>query len=321
MSTFTPPPLDPAIALALAADPDAVVGMTAEDIPVLRARAVPVPEHEVTRYGTFERTDLRFRSDADGAPVPVVLLRPVQTSGPLPVLFHIHGGGLVLGGPLDDLPAALDLAARTGCAVATVDYRLAPEHPYPTPLLDCYGALVGLHEAARDWNLDPTRMIVSGVSAGGGLAAAVALWARERDGPDLLGQLLVCPMLDDRNTSFSAQQMRGVGTWDLTANTTAWQAYLGDAAGGPDVPVHAAPGRAEDLRGLPPAYVDVASVETFRDECVAYAGRIWQCGGVAELHVWPGGNHAFDFLAPWAPLSQDARAARLAWLRRLLLDA
>src|SRR5690606_4096194 len=94
MSTTTPPPLDPAIALALAADPDAVVGMTAEDIPVLRARAVPVPEHEVTRYGTFERTDLRFRSAADGAPVPVVLLRPVQTSGPLPVLFHIPGGGL-----------------------------------------------------------------------------------------------------------------------------------------------------------------------------------------------------------------------------------
>ncbi|TNC20557.1 alpha/beta hydrolase [Georgenia sp. 311] len=319
--TWTPPPLDPAIAAALAADPDAVVGMEPEDIAVIRGRAVPVPPEQVTRYGTFERTDLTFPSAADGADVRVVLVRPVRTSGPLPVIVHIHGGGLVLGGPLDDLPATLELAAHTGCAVASVDYRLAPEHPYPTPVLDCYGALTGLREVAREWNLDPTRMILSGVSAGGGLAAAVALWGRDHDGPDLLGLLLACPMLDDRNETFSAQQMRGVGTWDLTANATGWRAYLGDAAGGPDVPIYAAPGRAQDLSGLPPAFVDVATVETFRDECVAFASRIWQAGGSAELHVWPGGNHAFDFLAPWATLSQDARAARLAWLRRLLLDA
>jgi len=319
--TCTPPPLDPAIAAALAADPDAVVGMEPEDIAVIRGRAVPVPAEQVTRYGTFERTDLTFPSAADGADVRVVLVRPARTSGPLPVIVHIHGGGLVLGGPLDDLPATLELAAHTGCAVASVDYRLAPEHPYPTPVLDCYGALTGLHDVAREWNLDPTRMILSGVSAGGGLAAAVALWGRDHDGPDLLGLLLACPMLDDRNETFSARQMRGVGTWDLTANATGWRAYLGDAAGGPDVPIYAAPGRAQDLSGLPPTFVDVATVETFRDECVAFASRIWQAGGSAELHVWPGGNHAFDFLAPWATLSQDARASRLAWLRRLLLDA
>ncbi len=314
------PPLDAAVARALeSAGDEVVVGMTAQDIPALRATAVPVPDVEVTRHGTYERTDLTFPSAADGAPVPVVLLRPASRGRhPLPVLVHLHGGGLVVGGPFDDLPAALDLADRTGCAVATVDYRLAPEHPYPTPMLDCAGALRGLHAAAADWQLDPRRFVLTGVSAGGGLAAAVALHARDHDGPGLLGQLLVCPMLDDRNDSFSARQMRGVGSWDCTANAVAWRAYLGEAAGGADVPIYAAPGRATDLGGLPPTYIDVASVETFRDECVDYARLMWRCAGDAELHVWPGGNHAFDFLAPWAPLAQDARAARLAWLRRLL---
>ena len=319
MTTSQHPPLDPAVAAALASEgDDVVVGMTAEDIAPLRAKAVPVPEVDVTRHGTYERTDLVFASEADGAPVTVVLLRPRRrTDRPVPVLVHVHGGGLVVGGPLDDLPAALDLADRTGCAVASVDYRLAPEYPYPTAMLDCYSALRGLHGVAADWGLDPERFVLTGVSAGGGLAAAVALRVRDHGGPRVLGQLLVCPMLDDRNESFSAHQMRGVGTWDLTANATAWGAYLGEAAGGPDVPIYAAASRATDLSGLPPTYIDVATVETFRDECVDYARLIWRCGGDAELHVWPGGNHAFDFLAPWAPLAQDARAARLAWLRRL----
>ena len=205
--------------------------------------------------------------------------------------------------------------------VVAVDYRLAPEHPYPIPMLDCASALRGLHAEARHWQLDPERFVLTGVSAGGGLAAAVALHVRDHGGPALLGQLLVCPMLDDRNDSHSAHQMHGVGSWDRSANAVAWRAYLGEAAGGPNVSLYAAAGRALDLGGLPPTYIDVASVETFRDECVEYARLMWRCGGDAELHVWPGGNHAFDFLAPWAPLSQDARAARLAWLRRLLLRA
>jgi acetyl esterase/lipase len=156
------------------------------------------------------------------------------------------------------------------------------------------------------------------VSAGGGLAAATALLARDRGGPHLVGQLLIYPMLDDRNDSASAAQMAGVGSWDRTANATGWWAYLGDRAGGPDVPGHAAPARVEDLGGLPPAFVDVGSAETFRDEDVAYAERLWRCGGDAELHVWPGGCHAFDFLAPEAMLSRNARATRVRWLTRVL---
>ncbi|NBH09893.1 alpha/beta hydrolase fold domain-containing protein, partial [Amycolatopsis sp. SID8362] len=142
--------------------------------------------------------------------------------------------------------------------------------------------------------------------------------ARDRGGPSLAGQLLLCPMLDDRNDSPSAIELDGRGLWDRTANNVGWTAYLGDRRGTAEVPPYAAAARAEDLSGLPPAFLDVGTAETFRDEVVAYASRLWQAGGEAELHVWPGGFHGFDSLAPKARISRAARAARLTWLRRLL---
>jgi acetyl esterase/lipase len=157
-----------------------------------------------------------------------------------------------------------------------------------------------------------------GVSAGGGLSAAVALLARDRGGPALAGQLLVCPMLDDRNDSPSSRQMAGLGVWDRVANDVGWTALLGEARGGPDVSPYAAPARATDLSGLPPAFIDVGSAETFRDEDVAYASRIWQAGGSAELHVWPGGSHGFAGMVPGAAISRAAVAAQRNWLARLL---
>jgi acetyl esterase/lipase len=156
-----------------------------------------------------------------------------------------------------------------------------------------------------------------GGSAGGGLAAATALLSRDRGGPALIGQLLECPMIDDRNNSYSARQMAGLGIWDQAANQLGWTALLGDAQGGPDVSPYAAPARAADLSGLPPAFIDVGSAETFRDEAVDYASRIWRAGGVAELHVWPGGFHGFAGLAPQAAVSQAAEVSPRAWLRRL----
>jgi acetyl esterase/lipase len=160
--------------------------------------------------------------------------------------------------------------------------------------------------------------VLVGGSAGGGLAAALALLARDRRGPALAGQLLMCPMLDDRNDTPSAHQMAGGRTWNRQDNHVGWTALLGAARGGPDVPPHAAPARAADLSGLPPTYIDVGSVDTFRDEDVDYATRIWQAGGVAELHVWPGGFHGFDGMAPHARISQAAVSARASWLRRVL---
>lgn len=218
---------------------------------------------------------------------------------------------------LPGAPMKASITGAPGGAVASVEYRLAPEHPYPTPVEDAYSGLVWLSSHAAALGLDPARIILHGVSAGGGLAAAVALLARDRGAPDLLGQMLICPMLDDRNDSASGLQMAGVGAWDRTANVTGWSLYLGGIARD-EVPIHASPARADDLSGLPPAFIDVGSSETFRDEDIAYASKIWASGGDAELHVWPGGAHGFDALAPNAPLSHDARRARVRWLTRLL---
>jgi acetyl esterase/lipase len=159
---------------------------------------------------------------------------------------------------------------------------------------------------------------VTGSSAGGGLSAALALTVRDKGGPRLLGQLLMCPMLDDRNDSASAMQMDEVEFWDRSHNLFGWRSLLGDVQGGADVPQYAAPARATDLTGLPPAFLDVGSAECLRDEVVAYAARIWQAGGKAELHVWPGGIHAFDREVPEARISKAAVAARHNWLERLL---
>jgi acetyl esterase/lipase len=202
--------------------------------------------------------------------------------------------------------------------VVSVEYRLAPEHPHPAPVEDCYAGLVWTAEHAGELGIDPERIVVVGASAGGGLAAAAVLMARDRGGPALAGQMLFCPMLDDRNDTVSVRQMVGLGVWDRTANETGWTALLGDARGGPDVSPHAAPARATDLSGLPPTFIDVGTAESFRDEDIAYASSIWRAGGVAELHVWPGGFHGYYQLAPHTQLSRETMAARLAWLRRLL---
>jgi len=308
------PPFDPAVAAALTARPDDVVTtLRADQIAALRARACP-PDLDQVAVAT-RRTLTWHEAPGPAGPVRVALLRP-EADGPVPVLLHLHGGGLVVGTVSDDVPAATQLGP--GWAVASVDYRLAPEHPYPAAVDDAYAALVWLVGQAERLGLDAARVVVTGVSAGGGLAAALTLLARDRGGPALAGQLLVCPMLDDRNDSASGHQMAGVGTWDRTANATAWAAYLGDAAGGPGTAAYASAARADRLDGLPPTYVDVGSAETFRDECVRYASRIWADGGDAELHVWPGGCHGFDGLVPDAPVSRDARTARARWLARLL---
>ncbi|WP_232835406.1 alpha/beta hydrolase [Actinocorallia populi] len=296
-------------------------GLTPERIPLYRAAAAEVrsrPAEEFTRDGAFAVQE-RAVPGPQGAPeVPLLICRPTGAAGPTGVIYYIHGGGMVMGTNRHGADDLLDLALDLGMTLVSVEYRLAPEHPHPAPVEDCYAGLLWTVEHAGELGLDLGRVVVAGTSAGGGLAAAVSLLARDRGGPALAGQMLICPMLDDRNDTPSSIQMAGLGIWDRTCNDTGWTALLGDARGGPDVSPYAAPARAADLSGLPPAFVDVGSAETFRDEDVAYATRIWQAGGVAELHVWPGGCHGFDMLAPHAAISVEAREARLRWLRRVL---
>ncbi|GGS77239.1 MULTISPECIES: alpha/beta hydrolase [Streptomyces] len=319
--TEVPPPFDPELAAALEQlGPDAGPGLAPEDIPARRATGRELAAAlDPTRGGAFDAAD-RWVPGPPGAPdLSLLVCRPVAppAPGPLPVLYHVHGGGLVLGTNRAGLEEPLTWAAELGAVVVSVEYRLAPEHPHPAPVEDVYAGLLWTAGHAAELGADPARIVAVGASAGGGLCAALALLARDRGGPRPAGQLLMSPMLDDRGDSVSARQLAGLGTWDRSASATAWRALLGERAGGPGVSPYAAPARARDLSGLPPAFLDVGSAETFRDETVAYASRLWAAGGVAELHVWPGGYHGFDALAPDAAVSRSARAARLDWLRRL----
>lgn len=289
--------------------------LTPDRIGWRRAHGRVVTDAELRRGGAVTVSE----EDADG--VPVLVLRPADASlppaphphgSPSPPVLHIHGGGMVAGSRRSDLHVLSEWVAELGVVLISPEYRLAPEHPHPAPVEDCYRTLSWME---RNGFGNP---IVAGTSAGGGLAAAVTLMARDLGGPAVRGQLLMCPMLDDRCETPSSHQFLDGTTWVRSSNLTGWTALLGEARGGPDVSPYAAPARATDLSGLPPTYVDVGSVDVLRDEAVGYASRIWQAGGDAELHVWPGGCHGFDQLVPEAALSRRARATRMAWLRRVL---
>lgn len=312
-------PLDPEVEVGLAGlgQDRPPTSVTPDMIPARRAATAglsPAPDDLDAMGLHVHRHEAHTTGDA--APVPLLLCRPEWADSSAPVLYCVHGGGMFTGSATSALRWAAPLAARIGAALVSVDYRLAPEDPDPAPGLDVYAGLRWTCGESVRLGLDPARLVVVGVSAGGGLAAGAVLRSRDRGDQQPAGLMLVGPMLDDRNDSFSGHQMLGRGVWDRTANETGWSALLGDARAAETVSPYTAPARADDLAGLPPVFLDVGSAETFRDETVAFADRIWRAGGDAELHVWPGGIHGFDSSVPSARLSQDAVAARVAWLRR-----
>ncbi|MFI6688963.1 alpha/beta hydrolase [Streptomyces sp. NPDC050485] len=326
-TSWDAPPFDPELGAALRALGDgAREPFTPENLAARQRRDAATRPRPTVRDlradGRFEVAELRVPGASGGQDVTLVSARPAGITGPLPLLYYLHGGGMIMGNAWSVLPQVLrEWALPLELAVVSVEYPLAPRARYPAPLEACYAGFVWAAGHAAELGIDPDRIVVGGKSAGGGLAAALALLTRDRGGPAPIGQLLLCPMLDDRDDTFSSHQMAGIDLWDRTSNTTAWQALLGDRYGGEDIPPYAAPARATDLSRLPPAYIEVGSAETFRDEDVAYANAIWQAGGQAELHVWPGAFHGFDSFAPRAALTQDARDARTRWLRRLLTQA
>jgi len=235
-----------------------------------------------------------------------------------PAFFHTHGGGMIMGDRFYGIEAMLDWVEKFDAIGVTVEYRLAPEHPDPAPIEDCFVGLDWTARNAETLRFDPLRLVVMGESAGGGLAAGLALLARDRGGPQLCGQVLTYPMLDHRNETVSSHQLIGEGVWDRISNDTAWDALLGSRRHTDDVSIYVSPSRATNLSGLPPAYIEVGSVDVFRDEDVAYASQIWADGGSAELHVWPGAFHGYDLAAPLAGLSRSSREARTRWVQRIL---
>jgi acetyl esterase/lipase len=316
------PPLDPELAEPLARVRASIpASLTADLIPKSRelSEAGRLSDEQIRRGGAFDILEVSIPGGLGSGEVNVIICRPTTTDGPHGVIYNTHGGGMVAGNHKTvELAGELRRAEQIQFAVVAVDYRLAPEFPHPIPVEDCYAALQWLGANAAELNLDPTRIIISGNSAGGALATAVALMSRDRQGVQIIGQMLQCPMLDDRCNSISCHQMEGIGLWDRTCNITGWTALLGSHRGNDDVSCYAAPARATDLSGLPPAFIDVGAVEALRDEVIEYASRIWQAGGEAELHVWSGAFHSFDQWVPDAKVSRAAEAMRMSWLRRLL---
>ena len=259
---------------------------------------------------------------ADGHDLLVRLYRPESSSpGPLPALLWMHGGGLVMGGVAMDDAHCAEMALAVGAVVASVDYRLAPAWPYPTPLEDCHTALVWLRDEARSLGVDVSRIAIGGGSAGGGLAAGLALLARDRATVRPCFQLLRYPMLDDRDSTPSMRRTTDGRVWNRVANRAGWGAYLGDLAGSDDVAVYAAAARATDLRDLPPAIVTVGALDAFLDEDVAYARGLIAAGVPTELHVHPGAFHGSDVMVPHADASTRWRRDEHDALRRAFAQA
>ncbi|MBC3762389.1 alpha/beta hydrolase [Quadrisphaera oryzae] len=311
------PPLDPEVAAALAVQLETPSPITEADVPLKRAEddaAAVLVQQRVAERGLV-RTDLTATGH-DGAQVPLSLVHRPDRTATSPLVYFVHGGGMMLGNRWSGADVFLDWVERYNAVVATVEYRRAPEHPYPLPQEDVYAGLVHLAEHAEELGVNPAAGVLAGISAGGGLAAAAALMARDRGGPQVAGQLLLAPMLDDRGVSCSTRQYP-TGMWNAVENELAWRSLLGPLYGTDAVPAYAAPARAADLSGLPPAFVEVGSAEVFRDEAVELASRIWAHGGQAELHVWSGGVHGFGTFEHTV-LAQGALHSARNWLDRVL---
>lgn len=279
-----------------------------------RERSMPLPP---VAPNDVERLERRIPGPA-GAPDLTVLVYTPLGSGPFPCVYHVHGGGYVGGSaaPIEFMhrPLAQDL----GCVIVSVEYRLAPETSFPGNIEDCYAGLAWTLAHASELRIDPERIGVTGESAGGGLAAALALLARDRGEIPLAFQLLTYPMLDDRTgTSGDPHPHIGEFIWTPHNNRFGWRALLGREPGGEDVSPYAAAARATDLSGLPPTFIMTGALDLFLEEDIDYARRLIRAGVPTELHVYPGAFHGFDIM-PGAAVADSARADRVNALRRFM---
>ena len=293
------------------------VQFSAELLPMIRAREFPV----ISDPGVAAQVALGMRPvpGPAGAPeVPVRIYTPRAGEGLRPCIFHIHGGGYVTGSAAMMDPMHRALALDLNCTIVSVDYRLAPETPFPGGIEDCYAALAWLFKEASKLGVDSTRIGVMGESAGGGLAAALALLVRDRREYRLAFQHLIYPMLDDRTCGSSdPHPYAGEFIWTPHNNSFGWSALLNAPPGSDGVSMYAAPARAEDLSGLPSTFIAAGALDLFLEEDIEYARRLVRHGVPVEMHVYPGAYHAFD-LAIDARVAEDAKLHSYSALRRAL---
>jgi len=241
----------------------------------------------------------------DDNDIRVRIYKPAQQNSLLPVLLWIHGGGYIIGSIDDNDDLCVQIVEAAQCVVVSVDYRLAPEHPYPAPLEDCYSALKWIADHASDLQVDVNKIGVAGASAGGGLTAGLTLLARDRAYPSICFQMPLYPMIDDRNNTPSANEIKEGMIWNQQTNEFGWTCYLGDLHGQANVPIYATPARAEDYSNLPYTYTCVGQLDPFRDETLSYVTKLAQAGVDVEFHLYPGAYHGFESLNPQSELAQQ----------------
>jgi len=263
----------------------------------------------------------RAISNSEGAgDLMLRIYSPIEITNKVAGLLYVHGGGFVVGSLDTEHASAVSIARDLNIVVVSVDYRLAPEYPFPAGLNDCYRALEWMHDSAVELNVDSERIGIFGQSAGGGLCAALALMARDQKGPGICFQYLGMPELDDRLETVSMMTFTDTPMWHRPNAELSWQYYLGDkyTAGGHDVPVYAAPARVEDASGLPPAYISAMEFDPLRDEDIHYALKLMECGVAVELHTFPGTFHGSAMLMH-AAVSRRQQQEMLDVLKRGLI--
>ena len=275
----------------------------------------PSPPHDMIL------SDLKIPGPAGAPAVGVRMYRPSSATGNIPVLVWMHGGGMILGNHLSEEDSNVAFARELGIAVVSVEYRLAPHSPAPAAAEDCYAVVEWLVANATQLAIDPQRLALGGVSAGGGLAAATTLLAHDRGSIAPAFQLLVYPMLDDRTVLRTDTDTTHVRFWRPRSNRYAWSAYLGEEAGGADVSGYAAPARRSDLSGLPPAWIGVGTLDLFHPEDVDYAERLRRAGTPVDLVVVQGAFHGFDVLFKKKLVSRQFWEAQRNALGHALVDS
>jgi len=253
--------------------------------------------------------------------IPIRLYRGESTRAGAPGLLFIHGGGMILGDLDHDDAVARKLTLELGAVTVSVDYRLAPEFPFPAGLEDCYATLRWMADNAEELGFDPDRLLIYGGSAGGALALATTLLARDRGFTGIRFVMAPYPMLDYRNNTPSSHEITDVGVWDRALNLEAWQHYLGPGTEANQISPYASLALADVLEDLPPLFIDTGDIDLFRDEIVTFVQRLMQAGVVVEFHVYPGSFHASEIIAPQARLSEQIWATRFEAMRRALADA
>ncbi|CAM3184780.1 alpha/beta hydrolase [Tsukamurella hominis] len=320
----TPPPSRPPFDSELIPVLDAftatiprLTASTLDEVRDLSVNGLPGrPKPDLTVGGEVRIEDHTFTGPQ--GELTVTVLAPAAGTGPWPLMYYIHGGGVVAGDRYSALDEVVHHVAAGRAVIVSIEYGTAPENPAPGPVDDCYAGLAWAAENASTLTVDPDHIVVIGFSGGGNLAAGVSLMARDRGLRGLTHQILGCPMLDDRLQTHSSQMMDGEGVWDRNENLWAWTALLGERRGTADVSPYEAPARAQDLSGLPRTFIDVGSVEGFRDEAIDYAQRLSQAGVSVDLHMWGGGFHGFDIGIRQPAVSQISAAVRDEFIRRAL---